>query len=665
MATLTLARSTAVFTTTYITLRPTTISDSSSIPPAPVVSGGFFALSAYTFGLADLTADGDAEDLLLDVSRDWKPEAIADLDVLEKESMGFATTRPFGLREICELPFYSCAECLKAVGLPVPGCHAFWQESVYRTYLKTYGIPKGRFLASSEAEAERIVSGRPDLKKSDFLWPRRCGKTQDNPSGEHRKPEPMALYASIMPTGLSNANGLGALSEQQVKAAKGGLADAITAREEYNGVTTVPFFATPTAAGTRYEAVYGDGRMAPQGPPEMRFLKCQANTGCKPPAPIRFNKVHHPPHEALVDPPGCCPPCQRGCCPLEPSSERLTLETVASNATQFLVMGINDSNACMRCVLNPLLNLITGRLNMKTAPEDALLAEGVRSQAMLDFVDGGVMDTQGVTAAIAAGSAKKILLMCTPQFPFKPPPKTMLDDVRAKVPIGGDPMSVDAVKATRKAVMDALGDWVDCLDPDGMPVPNESLSALFGIYPEKAADRQGGRSVPGGLTLYTTAQVLDSAWFPELLGQFKELYDAGRPLVATVSDIQVVSNPFHGTSAVNPDGTPHKIDLTVFMYNLPGEHGAYEVKADGSLGEWVQDAEYVPGSWADRVPPDVLSKAGENFPYLAVTLENFSCDTGFFIEAYRKEQVNLYGYLGDFMVHDSWDEVLGPFLEDL
>ena len=204
MATLTLARSTAVFTTTYITLRPTTISDSSSIPPAPVVSGGFFALSAYTFGLADLTADGDAEDLLLDVSRDWKPEAIADLDVLEKESMGFATTRPFGLREICELPFYSCAECLKAVGLPVPGCHAFWQESVYRTYLKTYGIPKGRFLASSEAEAERIVSGRPDLKKSDFLWPRRCGKTQDNPSGEHRKPEPMALYASIMPTGLSN-----------------------------------------------------------------------------------------------------------------------------------------------------------------------------------------------------------------------------------------------------------------------------------------------------------------------------------------------------------------------------------------------------------------------------------------------------------------------------
>ena len=85
----------------------------------------------------------------------------------------------------------------------------------------------------------------------------------------------------------------------------------------------------------------------------------------------------------------------------------------------------------------------------------------------------------------------------------------MLDDARAKVPIGGDPTSVDAVKATRKTVMDALGDWVDCLDPDGMPVLNESLSSLFGIYPEKAADRQGGKSVPGGLTLYTTAQVLE------------------------------------------------------------------------------------------------------------------------------------------------------------
>ena len=67
------------------------------------------------------------------------------------------------------------------------------------------------------------------------------------------------------------------------------------------------------------------------------------------------------------------------------------------------------------------------------------------------------------------------------------------------------------------------------------------------------------------------------------------------------------------------------------------------------------------GSWAARVGPEVLKLGGENFPYLLTIGQNLSFSGGCKIDAYSKEQVNLYGYLGDFIVQDAWEEVLEPF----
>ena len=438
------------------------------------------------------------------------------------------------------------------------------------------------------------------------------------------------------------------------EAAQGGLTAAIDAREKYHGVSPVPFFGTTAATGTMYQSVYvnaADGEM--QGPTEMSFPDKQCGC-CKPPAPVRFNSVATPPSQAVPK------TLKRPCCWV-PSANKMSLEVLTSFSSHFLAMYLNEWPGCISSMLNPFFGAITGRLSVNTAPKDASLAPGVRSEAMCDFADGGVVDTTGVAASIAAGGSRKIMTVTSPGTPFRPCPREIITaamqaSTAVRQKYSGRIASKAAEKEMRTEVLKSLKGYLNCVGPDGCPVTDFNLAALFGIFPASAVDRD-----PSGVMLYVTNQVFDSSRYPELLEKFSQLYDQGRPLVATIKDIQVIDNPFHGTFSTRSDGTPNTVDLTVIYYHLPGEHGYYKMKKSGQIGAWVQDDGFVEGSWAARVGPEVLKLGGENFPYLLTIGQNLSFSGGCKIDAYSKEQVNLYGYLGDFIVQDAWEEVLEPF----
>ena len=168
----------------------------------------------------------------------------------------------------------------------------------------------------------------------------------------------------------------------------------------------------------------------------------------------------------------------------------------------------------------------------------------------------------------------------------------------------------------------------------------------------------------------------------ELLERFTQLYEEGRPLVATIDAVQVIDNPFYGTTSSLPDGTGNKVSLTVFYYSLPGANGSYH--GTGSYQEWDDATEYVEGtpghrpvppkpsqsrhshtrawgegSWAAQVGKEILSNDRYNtFPHLKIAGQNLSACDGCKIDAYTPGQVNLFGYLGDYMVADHWEETL-------
>ena len=72
------------------------------------------------------------------------------------------------------------------------------------------------------------------------------------------------------------------------------------------------------------------------------------------------------------------------------------------------------------------------------------------------------------------------------------------------------------------------------------------------------------------------------------------------------------------------------------------------------------------GSWAAQVGKEILSNDRYNtFPHLKIAGQNLSACDGCKIDAYTPGQVNLFGYLGDYMVADHWEETLSKLFECL
>jgi len=351
------------------------------------------------------------------------------------------------------------------------------------------------------------------------------------------------------------------------------------------------------------------------------------------------------------------------------SLPQVSLEVITGFSSNFLMLFLNPllclgdkTTSCLSSVLNRLLEPISGRLAMVTGPPSDALPEDVRTEAVCDFGDGAIMDNTGVACTLAAAPRiRSIVATVTPEMPFRPPPLALLDQISREID-GLGPATARSLSRVQQIVQGRLRPY---LDEHGAPAIDWPLAALFGVFGAQAGGDKTSARNPFGVSLTVTNQVFDSYQLVELMKKLGGLYNEGRPLIVTLEGLHVLDNPFFGTRAFHADGTRNTVDLTVIYYSLPGLHGEYELNADGSLATWVEDDAFIAGSWAARVDPALLERAGgRKFPHLATFGENLSCARGCRIDAFTNEQVNLFAYLGDFMVQDAWEGTLEPIFRD-
>lgn len=135
----------------------------------------------------------------------------------------------------------------------------------------------------------------------------------------------------------------------------------------------------------------------------------------------------------------------------------------------------------------------------------------------------------------------------------------------------------------------------------------------------------------------------------ELMLSLNKLFLAGLPLVYTLRELEVLQNPFWGT-------TPYTCHLTVICYYLPDTFGQ---QVGGSTKNSVQ---FVPG-------PQGLPNSGrfaspyQHVPELKIAMENTrqKCidwkrlHPYLDVSGYSPGQINLTAYLGTWMIDQAWD----------
>lgn len=615
------------------------------------VSGGMWTTAIYAFGYRDLS-NAEALTKLLDPTRSCDPSLIT-LDLLnelDSGTLGYSAVRPFGCRALVLWPAYLAGGLVSQLtGLNTVNAHQLWIDSVHSTYLAPYGIKQGKFMAPNQETIDAFVKADPDVTAADFIAPR-VGK--DGPL-----PLPMGAFTMIGPSIPNQSNFLGPLKEMQKRSVEeGGTTEAVQkARKEFNGVCLVPWVATAATVYTKYQS-------EPDGPSEMAFDHWQFRGGCSKPPPLRFNDT-----EALDIPSyKFAQPSREWCTPGgNVTTDRFTLDTLVGFSSDVLEAELNLVRCC-----NPLLGTLSGRLNIQTAPNDSALKEGVLNQASCNFGDGAIIDNTGIASLVAQG-VRSIVAMVSASKSFYPPPPPALAAAGKAMEVGraarlqARGRSLASVAAAELAVVqqiqEHLGSYLEGLyHPQGKAPLDSSLVSLFGLM--HVPDDQQNQA---GAWVLAMNHVLQAEKLYGIVRDFTELYHKGAPLVATLEDCEVQSNPFHGTTRNDDKGQQRLCTLTVVYFTKPGETGSYKESAD-KLPKWEPSDLYVPGSWAACVG----SAGGENeaiwsrrdmrdFPYLAPIAQNlFACPPR--LAAYTKAQVNLMAYLGDFIIEYHWEKLLAP-----
>lgn len=122
----------------------------------------------------------------------------------------------------------------------------------------------------------------------------------------------------------------------------------------------------------------------------------------------------------------------------------------------------------------------------------------------------------------------------------------------------------------------------------------------------------------------------------ELMVKLNSLFKAGEPLIATLKDLKVVDNPFWGIKGGKT------VDLTLMYFNMPKK-----------FSDQVNIEAVTPPAGESKVNEhgQFNNEEMKNVPELPVH--------GTDPLKYTNGQVNMMGYLGSWMVHHSWDGLVG------
>jgi len=315
------------------------------------------------------------------------------------------------------------------------------------------------------------------------------------------------------------------------------------------------------------------------------------------PKDIRFASI--PPGQVLnveyVHPPACLP-----CAPLS-SGSKLSIEALMAASGDFAAMPITTIPALF-C-----FDTFAQRYTTYTTPEE----DGTKS---LDYADGGVVDTPAVCGAVSQGATKIVSVISFP----------------------------DALKSGKGPFVATEGEpctWK--VDPDSAYI--QFVAQYFGQGPYSSA-AVAPLGAPGMLNqIFANQNDQCDDLFQSLMEQFQRKQEKGEALVAYLKDVPVVENAFWGI-----DGGRCVANFAVILYTLP-TNWARELKKHTKVDVFPMPQSRRKGGGADLTKP-TWRKAG-SFPYSGFAGNGPAI-------YYTPEEVNLYGYLGDWIVSSEWDNGL-------
>jgi len=464
-------------------------------------SGGGWLTAIYTFNQT-VTADE-----LLNTARVVPPSqlTVANSSDVPKNAVIFQPTANF----TAYLAFACVPNLLRSLGsLLCCGYEALgsvnldWKILVWKAYFQPYGVKRNRYFAGSAAEVDAIVAANGGclgnccclgLTASDFVTP-----------ASYATAQPLITMSMYGPPGVggcsAKASAITAMNETDAlastTAAAGGLSPSDARAANYN-IAMVTYSVEASETATYYS-----------GPPmEISKVMCMQRDLTLANVPGVKNFEFHKPD-------GCCYMLQARC--LE---SRFSLEaaTGAGSWSPMSNVGLPEAGSsalqpvnhnALVLAANSIIGAGAQQFNIVTNPNDAKRRE-------LLFADGGNHENSAVLPLLQKGVGKVLAMDSSPN-PYEPY-ATWLN------PVEGGTKSRDAWAAFALST---------------------TTTSLFGV--KLVGD---GFDNYGEGYCYGTSQVFPRAAFDELTSQFDQCLAQGRPLVATLKNVQVLENTFFGIKA--------------------------------------------------------------------------------------------------------------------
>ena len=561
---------------------PTTITALQAVRYMSANSGGVYPACIYSFAQIPTNE-------LLETHRSPNPEHITqkELEYIPKTSMVYPITRN---------PLYSIANPLRLPRIlkNILKLQSWWSGLVYWTYLKRFGIKRGKYFASSEQEVEQIIihdeakatttttkritrtrrRRRRRLSKKDFIWPR--NDTTALPIFLTSMAGPRKGYNEFQ----QNVSSITKDAWLQYK-----LDEILCSRSRYQDRFKLNM--TKCILDARSNN-YGSNLMVPFtiSPREVRvWYQGDMEIG-ESPHNIQFPRKDTKPFE------------------WGGKKTRFSIEMAAAMSTNVLGWNFGPLSHIRKI---PGCSSSTSDNNSSSSSSSG--SEDDKEMAELLFYDGGMSDTCGLVPLVQRGVRN---IICV--FPFnKNPPyssySTRYSDIYKAAPL---------TDTEDEHFENDFKTWLSMFSRD--------IGAYFGYF---------GPEYDSTCTTLLNHVFHDPNFerLRELKIKLNLLYEAGEPLIATLENLEVINNPFWGTKAGK------KVDLTLIYFNMPrkfSERVPVEAVPPPTGLAKLDDAGYFNNEEFSQVPelPFDLPKKGLT---------------------YQLKQVNMVCYLGSWMVHRGWD----------
>lgn len=224
------------------------------------------------------------------------------------------------------------------------------------------------------------------------------------------------------------------------------------------------------------------------------------------------------------------------------------------------------------------------------------------------FADGGLNDCTGILPALQQDDIKNIIFVQSHNKSHIAEETTAYADIYR---------AGSSTKLTDPNFNRDFKEWLKMMSP--------KLTCLFGSFGfEKEFSQE--------IVLNHVFHDPNQNNLKELMIKFNALFEAGEPLVATLHNLRLIENPFWGIPSTN-----RRVNLTIIHYNMPKKFSekvpTQAVPPPKGMGKIDRDGRF--NNEEFRCIPEIPTRLNAYF--------------------YSNAQVNMFGYLGSWIIERSWD----------